>query len=315
MIIDLGQIFSHIADHFPVFLMIIALFFILLGFAIIETKPFKMHLVDKMNQVRTLSLTVGIIIFVIGLIVYLVPFFPRTSSQSTATVTVKASTPTATVRVVSTPTATVNVVSTPTNDFTSSFIPGGQAPVINDPLKDDSQGYAWDDVSEASGSCHFMQGQYLLASPAGNSDGIGCTPENGKGVFSNFVYQIEMTTLTGLDGGGAGPTFRVDTAGNGQQYQVQFDVSGNWQVETDAKPLTSISTPCGNPCPFFHSGLNKSNVITIFASGQTIRIQINGHPLGSYIDSTYASGYIGVQLTAGAHSTSVAFSNVRVWRL
>lgn len=308
MIINVGQILSAIVSNFPVFLMISALFFFLLAAFNVEIRPPKIQVIDKLTQVRVVIMAVASLLFVLGLFFYGLPLF-FSSHNSLRTV------PTRTVT--NSPTDVVTVESTPTDQFASNLIPSGKRPTVDDPLVDNSQGYEWDEETTPGGSCQFAQGHYLLSAPAGDTNGTGCTPENTRGVFQNFVYQIEMTILSGVGAGesGAGATFRVNPNGNGQQYQVTFTVAGNWLVETDTQVLRSNGPTCANPCPFFVNGVNHPNVLTISASGSVIQIQINGHPLGSYLDATYTSGYIGVQLSPGTESSSVAFSHLRLWVL
>lgn len=261
------------------------------------------------NWQRWTVSSMGIVLLIAGLLFYAQPTFLFAHTSSTPTPTPPATSTSAPVVLPTAPTSTSTE-----DDSASSLIPPGQQPVINDPLKDNSGGYEWDIQSDANGSCGFAQGAYILSDKAGDS-GIGCQAGSSTGTFSNFVYQIRMIILAGVDNGesGAGPTFRTNTAGTGQQYQVQFGVNGAWEVATDIKPL--VGGICANPCPYFHVGLNKANYITIRTSGNHIQIQINGHDLSSYTDSTYTSGAIGVQLSPGTENSSVAFSDVRVWRL
>lgn len=209
------------------------------------------------------------------------------------------------------PSATAHV------DSASKLIPPGQQPVINDPLHDNNQSYGWNTASSSSGSCNFVQGQYLLLSaPGGQMNGVGCNPTAPSTIFGNFVYQIEMTIISGLDtpsNSSVGPVFRVNTGGTGQEYQVSFDVAGNWQVTVDSTPLTGDI--CANPCPYFHRGYNQANFITILAAGSSIQVQINGYTLGSYTDTTYTSGFVGVLLSPGSDDSSVAFNNMLVWQV
>lgn len=203
-------------------------------------------------------------------------------------------------------------VSPQTSDSNSSLIPKGQQPVINDPLNNNSEGYGWDEGPVGGGSCDFVPGQHYELSAPADSKGVGCNTENPKGSFSNFVYQIEMTILEGIDDGIAGevgPTFRVHD--NGSQYHVSFDVNGYWSVTYNSTTLSSATTPF----PAFHSGINQSNYITIRAVGSSIQIQVNGHDLGSFTDSSDPAGFIGVEMTPGSDMGKVSFSNVRVWRI
>lgn len=298
------QFVSEVVNNFRIFIVVVGILFLLVSLTdTVELKSFKMKIADTFNLMRGLGIGIGCIFIIMGVLFGNI-LFPQSAYGT--------STPVAPTHTASAPTPQPTAF-TPQDDFQSSLLPQGQPPTIDDPLKDNSQEYAWD---EGDG-CSFAQGRYLLSASAGLNNGIGCNPGNSRGIFGNFVYQVEMTILTGLhtDQSGAGPTFRVNTSGNGQQYQVDFDVAGNWDVESDTTTLTSNSASCASPCPYFHSGFNQPNVITISASGNLMQIQINGYPLGSYTDNTYTSGYIGMQMSPGTEDSSVAFSNLRVWKL
>jgi serine/threonine protein kinase len=245
---------------------------------------------------------------------------PVLSSRSATASPVVASSPTTLSIVAPTPTTPSVIAPTATtppivqtNDASSSLIPVGQQPIVNDPLVDNSQGYAWDtgEDAEGTGSCNFVQGQYYLLSARANVPiGVGCNTEDAKGTFSNFVYQIKMTILQGISDGNseAGPTFRVHDSG--LQYQVSFDANGYWSVVTDSTSLSNST----NPFPYFHTGVGQPNYITIQAIGSSIRVQVNGHDLGSYTDSSDSSGFIGAEMSPGSSTGQVAFSDVRVWQ-
>jgi hypothetical protein len=302
---------SVITSHVPLTLIFIGVGFLILGLCNPTFKPFNISPASEFTAIRKIIILVAFVFLLPGMVFQ---FFPPGPPQIP-----KPSVPTATLAPTPSITAPTSITSTAvppaqSSTLVSSLIPAGQQPVINDPLKDNAQGYQWDIDNSATGSCNFVQGHYLLTAPAG-SNGEGCNTEASNSVFSNFVYQIQMTILSGVDNSqaGAGPIFRVNTSGSGQQYQVTFDEKGDWDVETDVQNLSGAS--CANPCPNFHQGFGQPNIITIRASGSSIQIQINGYPLGSYTDSTYSTGYIGVQLTPGTDNGSVAFSNVRVWTL
>lgn len=299
-----SQVINAIVNHIPAFFIVAGILFLFLALFDVDIKPPTVKPASKLDSVRKMSIGLGILFVLVGLPFQILPSVASNSQGASPNLT-------ATVR--STPTAPA--ISTSQDVLPSRLIPAGQQPVINDPLKDNSGGYEWDIQDDANGSCNFVQGHYLLNAPAGVNNGVGCQAESPRGTFGNFVYQIQMIILMGIDNdsAGAGPTFRTNTSGTGQQYQVLFDVNGNWQVSTDVKPLTGGS--CANPCPHFHTGWNQVNTITLRASGNFIQIQINGYDLGSYTDNTYSSGAIGVQMDPGTDSSSVAFSNVQVWQL
>ncbi len=217
----------------------------------------------------------------------------------------------------------------PTSALTSTAPPAASvvpavAPTLSDPLWDNSKGFQWDEVSLSSGqSCGFVTGKYyLLTAPA--NQGIGCNTEaKPQSVFGDLVYQITMTILSGVGntGSGAGPQFRVDPGQNASHYKVTFDVMGNWHLwlvvndHASILPGSLAGARCGNPCPYFHTGLNQPNVFTIWAVGNKIAVWVNGYLIDSCSDSTYTSGFLGVRLDPGTGSASVAFSNLSVWRL
>jgi len=212
------------------------------------------------------------------------------------------------------PHPTYSPTSTPTPEAAnqSSLIPGDRLPTVNDPLADNSQGYAWDQGadSQKAGSCDFVAGAYQISAPAGSS-GIGCNMENQKGIFSNLVYQIQMKILEGVnsDNAAACTSFRITTR---TQDEVCFSQDGYWSVDGSSGTLASN----GTAFPYFASGVNQSNYITIWANGGTFRIQVNGHALGgTYTDPNISSGFLGVNLTPGTSESKVAFSNLRVWTL
>ena len=183
---------------------------------------------------------------------------------------------------------------------------------MNDPLNNNSEGYGWDEGTFSGGSCNFVPGQQYVLMASAKSGGVGCNTENPRGAFSNFVYQIKMTILEGIDDevvGEAGPTFRV--IDNGPEYHVNFDVNGYWSVVYNGTSLAHAITPF----PYFLSGVNQSNFITIRAVGIRIQIQVNGYNLVSFTNNGDAAGFIGVEMTPGSGSGKVAFSDVRVWQL
>jgi hypothetical protein len=313
-------------NHYPItFLLIcIGLLLMLVTFVIsydsIDLTALKLAL--KLTTIKNNSLIIrlvtfflGIVLLLTGIILFFIPTGPNVVSRSVPTATV--------VPTITTVIPTANIVpatSTTTSmpiDSYSSLIPKGKEPTINDQLKDNSKGYDWTTPTESVGSCSFTNGLYVLSAPGGLNNGIGCYTTASTSIFGNFVYQIKMTILKGMDDTNAsavGPTFRLNAA-SGQEYQVTFDVDGDWQVQSDKGPLVSNGPTCLNPCLAFHTGLNQPNYITIRAFGNSIQVQINGQVLGSYTDSSYPSGTIGVGMAPGKDTSTVAFSDVRVWKL
>lgn len=219
--------------------------------------------------------------------------------------------PTATL--VNTPSATPTIPSIPVATAQSILIPPGRQPTVNDLLANNNQGYGWDQGpnSQKTGSCDFVSGSfYQISAPASNSS-IDCIMENSKGTFSNFVYQIRMTILEGVDGNNASVciTFRVNTT---TEDEVCFSQNGYWSVSGSSGTLASN----GPQFPYFVTGINQANYITIRASGSMFQIQVNGHDLGGpYTDPGISSGVLGISLAPDTSESKVAFSNLLLWTL
>lgn len=198
-----------------------------------------------------------------------------------------------------------------------ALVPAGP-PTLSDPLQDNSRGYRGDEERFSYGTCEFVTGTYyLLTAPA--NQGIGCNTEAPQNIFGNLVFQITMTILTGMGTtrSGAGPSFHVGARGDAG-YSLRFDAQENWHLWASSGVGNSSVLPgaqCSNPCPFFHRGLNQPNVFTIQVVGDHIDIQVNGDLIERCTDSSYASGFLGVELGPGVHSAAVAFNDLRIWRL
>lgn len=314
--VNVNQIIIFFANNIAYMLFVVGIILIIVGLVEIDVPPLKLRLVQKISSAGKIMVSIGIVFILIGL-----PFEVITLFQTVHPTVVGKPDQTPTIYPTPVPSKKVSITPSPTSmliDSNSSLIPEGQAPTINDPLKDNSQGYGWSTPTESIGSCSFTDGQYLLSAPGGKDTGIDCSTTSSTSIFGNFVYQIKMTILKGMDDTNAsavGPTFRLNTNNNGQEYEVSFDVDGDWQVQSDVKPLEKSGTSCNNPCSAFHAGVNQPNFITIRAYGSVIQVQINGQILGSFSDGSYASGFIGVDMAPGKNTSAVEFSDVRVWKL
>src|SRR5437588_791231 len=99
------------------------------------------------------------------------------------------------------------------------------APIINDPLQDNSQNYNWDVTNLPSGGgCAFTGGAYHVSMPQkGYISPCFAQATN----LSNFAYQIQMTIIKGDQGGIA---FRADS-GKGNFYYFNLNSSGKYALE------------------------------------------------------------------------------------
>lgn len=148
-------------------------------------------------------------------------------------------------------------------------------PVLDDPLKDNSQGYNW---AEGDGVCAFIEGAYHATMQPTFNGALGCFAHSTH--FSNFAYQVQMTIIKG-DGGG-GLLFRT---GGKDNFGYQF------QVSQDSSKLRYDGTIFSNSIAI-KAKLNQAYLLTAIARGNTINAYIDGQWVGSVEDSTASSGVL-----------------------
>ncbi len=69
--------------------------------------------------------------------------------------------------------------------------------VLNDPLRDNSNGYSWSDGSDQNGSCQFTAEVYRIQTNVNNIwKGCDASPS-----FNNFTYEVQMSINHGRYGG------------------------------------------------------------------------------------------------------------------
>ncbi len=177
-------------------------------------------------------------------------------------------------------------------------------PVLDDPLRDNSQGWNW---AEGDGVCAFTGGAYhAIMAPTFNG-ALGCFAHSTH--FSNFAYQVQMTIIRG-DGGG-GLLFRTGGKDNfGYQFQVAQGGSSLIYDGTTFNRSTAIKAK-----------LNQTYSLTVIARGNTINAYIDKQWVGSAEDSTASSGGIALEVFAcwgcggGTKTTEVVFGNAKIWNL
>ena len=187
--------------------------------------------------------------------------------------------------------------------LTNPYPPGGGTLAINDPLTDNSQGNNWPDDGKA---CTFTGGAYQIAiSQAGFVQ--DCLTQAKH--FSDFSYQVQMTITQG-DAGGV--VFRVDDANN-NYYYFRIDLSGNYELDNfDSNGGHKIT---GGTSSAIHGQLNQANIIGIVAQGGTIDAYINMQHVATFHDNKLVQGRVGVAAEDVNNSTTVSFSDAKVWIL
>jgi hypothetical protein len=182
--------------------------------------------------------------------------------------------------------------------------------VLDDPLSNSSNAlkYGWGVANNANGGCTFANGAYEITA---HQNYIYCPTHRAS--FSNFTYETRMTIKTGNTGAMGGIIFR-HALGTGKNYMFFLGVDGSYEfvVNTD---YSSGSTLRSGMVPNFASGFNRPHTIGIVASGQEISIYVDQKQIIQVSDATYASGEIGMLSRYGSSSTTVAYTNAKVWQL
>ncbi len=201
--------------------------------------------------------------------------------------------------------------------------------VIDDPLRDNSQGHGW----EEGGSCQFSHNAYHILMQSGYSHTCRALSTH----FTNFTYQVDVSFLKGQQGASGGTGSAVDIFFRGTTSQSLPDsvngyyftvyMNGAYYLHICQGYTNTGSINCGQTlfptngvgtgfASSFHQGLHATNTLAITAQGKTFNAYINGQRvLGPVNDdnNTYSGGTIGLGASAGDNDTDVAFTNARVW--
>ncbi len=203
-----------------------------------------------------------------------------------------------------TPTATIQVTAT----ATSAQIPTGML-VLDDPLRDASKGYQWDQTTLSGGSCGFANGAYHVA--ATQPGIVSCNPGPKVPALGNLTFQVQMTIISGDEGGLA---FRVNQATT-QFYYFAVASDGSYHLDLVDGGLNLPSSLLQGSNAVIKKGLNVPNVLAAVANGSQISLYVNNALIGNVTDSTYASGQLGLVTGDMGNTTDVAFSDAKAWKL
>ncbi len=184
---------------------------------------------------------------------------------------------------------------------------------LDDPLHDNSKGYGWDtSTNQNNATCAFVNGGYQSSQPA-DSNFHACfafAPD-----FSNFVYEVQMTIVSGQAGG---IVFRANPA-NSTFYYFRVGQDGSYDLWTyvdkyidHAHHLTSGTSGSSTA---IHTGYNQSNLVAVVAQGSSLALYVNQQLVTSVSDNSYSHGQIGIVAYNQGSLAQVVYSNARVWRL
>ncbi len=178
---------------------------------------------------------------------------------------------------------------------------------LNDPLKDNSKGFRWDEGPFANGgSCSFTGGSYHVGvSLQGHV--LAC---NAQAVtFGNFTYEVQMTILKGDRGG----IFFRQVGTQGPYYYYSIKIDGSYELDSFNGKTSNVLQRGTSPA--IKRGLNQPNLLAVVAQGRSIDLYVNGQSILHISNSTTSNGLIGVAADATDQPAEVAFTNARVWML
>jgi hypothetical protein len=181
--------------------------------------------------------------------------------------------------------------------------------VLNDPLRDNSKGYNWQEISDSNGSCAFTGGAYHAKTLAGGYYNP-CPAQNTD--FANFAFEVQMKIMKGDCGA---ILFRVNrSVTNFYYFRVCQDGTYALYVYSNNNGSTLIDAHSHSA---INAGLNRSNLLAVAVRGSTLDLYVNQQQVDSISDTTYSRDQIAVVAdgTPGNHPTEVIYSNARVWTL
>ena len=218
-------------------------------------------------------------------------------------------------------TRVAQVQATATAYASTNPYPTYTVPKLNDPLtgNDDNNWYVGDLMGKKGtpeGSCNFTADGYHAAEryqsePDGTIYFATCSANATN--FSDFVYQVQMTILTGDCGG---LIFRNDENSKFSHF-YDFEVCQDGSYELDRYRGEKVSDyslklAAGNSAAI-KQGLHQANLIAVAAHSDTFDVYVNHKHVGAARNSEYSKGSIGVIALPTNKDTEVVYNNVQVW--
>jgi hypothetical protein len=134
--------------------------------------------------------------------------------------------------------------------------------------------------------------------------------------FSDGIYEVEATQISGPLNNGYGMLLRVD---EGSDAFYVFEVSGDgfiWIGRCTNRCQDDVVTLVGRdwfPSPAVNQGLQATNRLRLVADGSSMTFLVNGIEVGRTTDNVLKNGDIAVMVeTLGERGVRVVFDNFRV---
>jgi hypothetical protein len=179
---------------------------------------------------------------------------------------------------------------------------------LNDPLSDNTGNHKWDQTStRVDGMCVFTGGDYhALAARQGFFQPCLAQTTN----FSDFAYQVQMTTDTGTQDG---IIFRANSI-TGSFYLFRIGIDSTYALDLYHNSKLALTLSSGYSAAIA-TGLKQSNEIAVIAYKGTLYLYANQQFITSVSDNSLNSGKIGVAAIDYSIPTQAEFSNAQVWKI
>jgi hypothetical protein len=186
------------------------------------------------------------------------------------------------------------------------YPPQHNAPVLDDPLQDNSSGNNWAVSTSKNGFCKFTsEGFDIQASPHFRR----WSPARAR-YFTDFIYEIQMKIIKG-DGGGI--AFRINPSDAHRFYYFAINQYGTFSVHAVADDHDTLLALGFSPA--IHKGLKQTNLFAAVVHGQIIELYANHIRVATVGSSINTYGWVGVIVTGFSHQSEVTFQNAKVWKL
>lgn len=163
----------------------------------------------------------------------------------------------------------------------------------------------------ASGSCNFQSQLYIVTMTLKNHY-YPCY--NNESSFQNFLFQVEMKIQQGDSGG---IIFR-DQPHRPDAYYLYLSETGTYVLGywPNANIGGTVELFSGTSIDFLRDQVKgRFSTIAIRALGDDLSLYINGVYIAHAENSILSSGRIGLVAQKTLNDTTVAYRNVRIWKL
>lgn len=182
------------------------------------------------------------------------------------------------------------------------------APVLNDPLSDNSGNHKWDQTSgRVDGMCVFTGGDYHVIEAR---QGF-LQPCLGQATnFNDFAYQVQMTIDTGTQDG---IIFRANSI-TGSFYLFRIGTDSTYALDLYHNSKLALTLSSGYSAAIA-TGLKQANEIAVIAYKSNLYLYANQQFITSVSDKSLDSGKIGMAAIDYSVPTQAEFSNAQVWKI